>query len=84
MKIVVSTADGKEEVREIERPNIDTTRLEIQSQIQELKHNLDSTDYQAIKFAEGELTAEEYNETRQQRKKWREEINLLEEKLKEV
>ena len=69
MKIIVSTSDGKEEVREIERPNVDTLRFEIQSQIQELKHNLASTDYQAIKFAEGELTVEEYNETKQQRKK---------------
>lgn len=69
MKIIVSTSDGKEEVREIERPNVDTLRFEIQSQIQELKHNLVSTDYQAIKFAEGELTVEEYNKTKQQRKK---------------
>ena len=53
-------------------------------QINQLKQKLVATDYKAIKFAEGELTAEEYNETRQQRKKWREEINILEEKLKEV
>ena len=53
-------------------------------QINQLKQKLVDTDYRAIKFAEGELTAEEYNETKQQRKKWRKEINLLEEKLKEV
>ena len=53
-------------------------------QINQLKQKLVDTGYRAIKFAEGELTAEEYNETKQQRKKWREEINLLEEKLKEV
>ena len=46
--------------------------------INDLKDLLASTDYQAIKFAEGELTAEEYEETKQQRKKWREEINKLE------
>lgn len=81
MKIVVSTADGKEEVREIERPNIDTTRLEIQSQIQELKHNLESTDYQAIKFAEGELSTEVYTPIKEQRIQWRKQINELEDLL---
>lgn len=37
---------------------------------------------QAIKFAEGELSAEEYEPMKIQRQAWRDEINELEENLK--
>ena len=47
-------------------------------QIRQLKARLAATDYQAIKFAEGELTEAEYEPTRQQRAAWRAEINLIE------
>lgn len=53
------------------------------NKIEELKGNLTETDYQAIKFAEGELTAEEYEPMRLQRKAWRDEINNLEKVIKE-
>jgi len=46
--------------------------------IAELKTLLTGTDYQAIKYAEGELTAEEFAETKAQRIAWRVEINTLE------
>lgn len=46
-----------------------------------LKLKLSETDYQAIKFAEGELTAEEYEPVKQQRRAWRERINELEKLL---
>ena len=39
---------------------------------------LHKTDYQAIKFAEGELTETEYAPIRKQRHEWRAEINILE------
>ena len=52
-----------------------------QKRIAELKKKLADTDYQAIKYAEGELSAEEYAETREQRKAWRAEINALEAEL---
>lgn len=45
--------------------------------IAELKALLAKTDYQAIKYAEGELTAEEYADTKAQRKAWRAEINAI-------
>ena len=48
--------------------------------IGELKQKLADTDYQAIKYAEGELTDEEYAPMKAQRKVWRKEINELEEK----
>ena len=50
--------------------------------IAELKSLLAKTDYQAIKFSEGELSAEEYLPIKQKRRSYRAEINSLEEKLK--
>lgn len=54
------------------------------NRIAELKQKLQETDYKAIKYAEGELTEEEYAPMKAQRKAWREEINKLEEELKYV
>ena len=45
---------------------------------------LQSTDYKAIKFAEGELSAEEYAPIREQRRMWRAEINRLEKELENL
>ena len=53
------------------------------NRIIELKQKLEDTDYKAIKYAEGELSREEYAETKAQRRAWREEINKLEEELKD-
>lgn len=50
-------------------------------QIIKLKGELHRTDYMAIKFAEGELTAEEYAEVKEQRRAWRAEINRLESEI---
>ena len=49
-----------------------------EARIAELKGLLKATDYQAIKFAEGVWTAEEYEEVRVQRQMWRDEINACE------
>lgn len=51
-------------------------------QITELKGKLAESDYKAIKYAEGEITATEYAETLAQRRAWRAEINALETELK--
>ena len=56
--------------------------MELQAKINELKYKLLQTDYQAIKFAEGELSSYEYEPIKQQRKQWRAEINALEQQLK--
>ena len=53
-------------------------RMAAEREISELKQKLHNTDYQAIKFAEGMLSAEEYAEMRAQRQAWRDRINLLE------
>ena len=57
-------------------------KFDILTKIGIYKKNLIDTDYQAIKFAEGELTAEEYAPVKEQRKQWRIEINRLENELK--
>ena len=53
----------------------------IEMRIDELKQKLFTTDYQAIKFAEGAMTAAEYAPYKADRAKWRAEINDLEKKL---
>lgn len=53
-------------------------------EIKMLKQKLAQTDYQAIKYAEGELSEEEYAPTKAQRKQWRQEINELEEQIKNL
>ena len=58
--------------------------LQIKMQITQLKVNLKNTDYQAIKFAEGELSNEEYLPIREKRKFWRQEINNLEDQLYKI
>lgn len=47
-------------------------------EISELKAKLAQTDYQAIKFAEGWVTAEDYAPTKALRNSWRARINELE------
>ena len=51
--------------------------------IGELKAHLQATDYQAIKFAEGELSAEDYASMKEQRRQWRVQINQLEQQLED-
>lgn len=54
-----------------------------QYRIEELVCLLASSDYKAIKYAEGELTEEEYAPIRELRRSYRAEINQLEEKIKD-
>ena len=51
---------------------------EINSEIATLKSQLAESDYKAIKYAEGWITAEEYAETKAERQAWRDRINELE------
>lgn len=50
----------------------------VEERIAALKAQLEATDYQAIKYAEGWLTAEEYAPVKAKRQAWRDEINELE------
>lgn len=53
-------------------------RKDALKQIKELKKKLSETDYQAIKYSEGQLTEAEYADMKAQRQEWRNEINKLE------
>lgn len=59
--------------------SLDVIKVNNKNRILELKKLLASTDYKAIKFAEGELSYSEYEDIKIQRRMWRSEINLLEE-----
>ena len=63
----------EEEIAELENQTPST-----EQQILHLKQRLDDTDYQAIKYAEGWMTEEEYEPIKLQRQEWRNEINRLE------
>jgi hypothetical protein len=56
-------------------------RAVILKQIAVLKSELKNTDYKAIKYAEGAMTATEFEPTKTQRALWRAEINELEAEL---
>lgn len=60
------------------------TKISIISEISALKRKLQATDYRAIKFAEGELSVEEFTPDKIQRREWRAEINNLEARLNEL
>ena len=47
-----------------------------------LKEELSKTDYQAIKYAEGQISEEDYAPMKAKRQGWRDEINQLEEVLR--
>ena len=47
-------------------------------EINELKQKLADTDYQALKYAEGQISEEEYLPIKEQRQAWRDRINELE------
>jgi len=58
--------------------------IEIDMNIAGLKQILASSDYKALKHADGVLTDEEYEETRQERQKLRDEINALEQEKEQL
>ena len=58
-------------------------RQKAQREIFELKSKLRDSDYKAIKYAEGEMTAEEFEPVKTERRAWRAKINELELLLKE-
>lgn len=53
----------------------------MQIEINRYKTKLFDTDYQAIKYAEGQMTEEDYRPIREQRQAWRDEINKIQNEL---
>ena len=82
---LLCTEHIKEPVYELTKVYFEyTVKERLENQIIDLKNNLKDTDYIAIKFAEGEMSAQEYEPTRQQRINWRIEINQFEELLQTI
>ena len=70
------------ELNHIQEPTAEeVARNQKLERINFLKSELRRTDYQAIKYAEGWISAEDYAETKAQRQEWRDEINQLEGEL---
>lgn len=63
---------------------MDDRKRAIESEIAGLKQILTSTDYKALKFAEGQISATDYKETKQQRQALRDKINELESELETI
>lgn len=56
-------------------------KISIESEIAGLKQILASSDYKALKFAEGQISEKDYEETKQERQSLRDRINELEAEL---
>lgn len=56
----------------------------LESDIKGLKQLLASTDYKALKHADGALTDEEYEPTRLERQELRDKINIFEDEFAEL
>lgn len=76
MLFVDKIVDGKV-VRDAEAKAKLDAKFAKRKRIQDLKELLAKSDYKAIKFAEGEISEEEYAPIREQRRAYREELNEL-------
>lgn len=57
------------------------SKIQIVKDIIKLKSQLSATDYKVLKYMEGRLTEEEYEEVKTQRQAMRDEINALKDQL---
>lgn len=78
----ITSAEHVEKTLQMKIRNLKTEA--VLEKINSYKAKLRLTDYQAIKFSEGELSEAEYQPIKLQRREWRAEINLLEAELKEI
>ena len=72
-----------ETMEEIVNKVLGTKEEVIVYSIETCKAKLVSTDYQCLKYAEGELTEDEYAPIRELRKQLRKQINELEDRLEQ-
>lgn len=83
-KIIFNAKTKEQKIVEYEYtpPTKEELRIvEIKKTMQEIKSELDQTDYKAIKYAEGQYTEEEYANTKKLRQDLRNEYNALEAEL---
>lgn len=64
-------------------PNLDELH-NLEGEINALKQFLSITDYKALKFAEGEITEEDYAIVQLKRRAWRKTINEHETRIEEI
>lgn len=74
-QIIYNNITGEQIVQDV--PDVEIT-ITPEQEIKDLKQCLKDTDYKAIKYAEGQLTEEEYASTKAERQGWRDRINELE------
>lgn len=74
-QIIYNNITKKQIVQDV--PDVEIT-ITPEQEIEILKQKLKDTDYKAIKYAEGQLTEEEYASTKAERQGWRDRINELE------
>lgn len=75
--IEITKEEWENHLKGINSIEVDEEQFARDARINELKMFLAETDYKAIKYAEGELSEEEYAPIKAQRRAWREEINQL-------
>lgn len=73
--------DGSVYIEPIKPTEEELAKIKLQEQIANLKHELAETDYQAIKYAEGWFTDEEYEPIKAERENLRVHIRELEAQL---
>ena len=71
------------EYRIVDVADSQPTRENVYAEIEQCKAKLASTDYQCLKYAEGELTKDEYAPIRELRKQLRKQINEFEDMLEQ-
>ena len=59
----------------------ETERQNVENEIAVCRQLLANTDYRALKHSEGEMSDEEYAETKENRRAWRARVNELQEQL---
>ena len=75
--LYITRYDKEKKLYQIQAPPEPSPKQIAENEINRLKRMLAETDYKAIKYAEGELSADEYAPTKQQRIEWRAKINEL-------
>lgn len=79
MQLIINAKDNVAEFKEDEQlfSEYEIKKMSAKNKIVELISKLQETDYQVLKWKEGELTDEQFEPIRLQRKAWREEIRSL-------
>lgn len=80
---LTSVIDYVKTESELEKETIEQQNEEIRFKIYDLKSELAATDYKALKYVEGEISEEDYAETKEFRKALRAKINELETQIVE-